>query len=456
MGVYNATVITNAGQNLITSAIAGGEPINFTAVKISTHVYPAGTALQNLTSLSDVKQTVAPTSVDVYNNNVVQISARVPNTGIATAYLINTIGLFGSVGSGSETLIAVLTAQTPDEVPVFDAEAPAAFIFNVQMTLQNADEVVFEVNDTGTATVADLNRLAQPFTGCTETANGTSGMVPQPSANFQNRFLSGAALWEEPATMIENFTSSDVPASTNVTEWTSVDQLTTGEDHHSIMGKISKMFKNIRYFYNNGIKSITRSGTTFTATRLDGSTFTFDQQDNNTTYGLATTSAAGLLRQLNGNTAQYMRGDGTWQTPPNTWRGIQNVLTSTSTTESLSAAMGKQLKDQIGNLGVSGGSDPFSRFALPGGIYLIYGARIYSNINITSVYGNAYFYNFTCSLNGLVPNNVLMAQATVLCNGGVYSVSFATANKSQLTGFIWAPSKETGRSVSLNLFVVCN
>ena len=124
MGVYNATVITNAGQNLIASAIAGGQAINFTAVKTSTHVYPAGTALLNLTSLSDVKQTVAPTSVDVYNNNVVQISARVPNTGIATAYLINTIGLFGSAG-GAETLIAVLTAQTPDEVPVFDAEAPA-------------------------------------------------------------------------------------------------------------------------------------------------------------------------------------------------------------------------------------------------------------------------------------------------------------------------------------------
>ena len=456
MGVYNATVITNAGQNLIASAIAGGQAINFTAVKTSTHVYPAGTALQNLTSLSDVKQTVAPTSVDVYNNNVVQISARVSNFQVTTAYLINTIGLFGKVGSGEETLVAVLTAITPDEMPVFDSDSPSAFIFNIQMTIQNANEIVFEVNDAGTATVADLNRLAQPFTGCTETANGTSGMVPQPSANFQNRFLSGAALWEEPATMIENFSSSDVSDSDSVTEWTAVDKLATGEDHHTIMGKISKMFKNIRYLRKNGIKNITRNGTTFTATRLDGSTFTFDQQDNNTTYGLATTSAAGLLRQLNGNTSQYMRGDGTWQTPPNTWRGIQNVLTSTSTTESLSAAMGKQLKDQIGNLGVTGGSDPFYRFALPGGIYLIYGARIYSNINITSAYGNAYFYNFTCSLNGLVPNNVLMAQATALCNGGVYSVSFATANKSQLTGFIWSPSKETGRNVSLNLFVVCN
>lgn len=40
--------------------------------------------------------------------------------------------------------------------------------------------------------------------------------------------------------------------------------------------------------------------------------------DNNTTYGLATTSANGLLKQLNGSTSQYMRGDGTWATPPDT------------------------------------------------------------------------------------------------------------------------------------------
>ena len=45
----------------------------------------------------------------------------------------------------------------------------------------------------------------------------------------------------------------------------------------------------------SAIKNITRSGTTFTATKLDGSTFSFTQQDNNTTYSNATTAAAGLM-----------------------------------------------------------------------------------------------------------------------------------------------------------------
>ena len=49
------------------------------------------------------------------------------------------------------------------------------------------------------------------------------------------------------------------------------------------------------YDQSKAIKSITRSGTTFTATALDGTTFTFTQQDNNTTYGVATQKTNGLM-----------------------------------------------------------------------------------------------------------------------------------------------------------------
>lgn len=49
------------------------------------------------------------------------------------------------------------------------------------------------------------------------------------------------------------------------------------------------------YDQSKAIKSITRSGTTFTATALDGTTFTFTQQDNNTTYSVATRYTNGLM-----------------------------------------------------------------------------------------------------------------------------------------------------------------
>lgn len=162
--------------------------------------------------------------------------------------------------------------------------------------------------------------------------------------------------------------------------------------------------------YPTAITDITRNGTTFTATRANGTTFTFTQQDNNTTYSqISRGSGAGLAPGLpSGNgTTRYLREDGSWQVPPNsvyslplaangtrggiqlgystngknyavqqsgekafvnvpwtdtnTWRGIQDNLTSTSSTDSLSAKQGKELNDLLqhkmntGKLVTSGG-----------------------------------------------------------------------------------------------------
>ena len=120
-----------------------------------------------------------------------------------------------------------------------------------------------------------------------------------------------------------------------------------------ILGKIVKFFSDIKA---NAITRLTVSGRTVTYTKADGTTGTITTQDTwtknaktvdgyvtaptannankvwktdasgnpawrddaNTTYGLASTSANGLLKKLDGNAAHYMRGDGTWATPPDT------------------------------------------------------------------------------------------------------------------------------------------
>lgn len=63
----------------------------------------------------------------------------------------------------------------------------------------------------------------------------------------------------------------------------------------SVAKKVMSLDNVANYDQSKAIKSITRSGTTFTATALDGTTFTFTQQDNNTTYGVATQNANGLM-----------------------------------------------------------------------------------------------------------------------------------------------------------------
>lgn len=183
-------------------------------------------------------------------------------------------------------------------------------------------------------------------------------------------------------------------------------RILTGSNWSNVITKTALGIGNVENLaQGKAIKSITRSGTTFTYTCLDGTTGTFTQQDNNTTYsagaGLALSGTtfktsvprvakscnsypakntfiveeytAGTNYNLPSNTwyhiitisgdaeghgtqlalglttnAAYYRTSvtgGTWlsliNTDTNTWRGIQDNLTSsTNTTESLSAKQG--------------------------------------------------------------------------------------------------------------------
>ena len=52
--------------------------------------------------------------------------------------------------------------------------------------------------------------------------------------------------------------------------------------------------------------------------------------ENATTTAIASTTANGLLRKLDGSTAHFMRGDGTWATPPNTTYSNMTGATSSA------------------------------------------------------------------------------------------------------------------------------
>ena len=147
------------------------------------------------------------------------------------------------------------------------------------------------------------------------------------------------------------------------------------------------------------IKGLSVSGRTITYTKGDGSTGTITTQDTNTTYSNATTSAAGLMSKddkakldgiaagankyshptssgnkhipAGGSSGQILRwsADGTavWGADTNTWRGIQNNLTSDSTTDSLAAAQGKALKALIDGKAASSHTHNYAGSSSAGG-----------------------------------------------------------------------------------------
>lgn len=247
MGSYNAAIITTTGENIISQAI-GGDELTWTTMKASSTAVDASSAA-SLTSLSGVQQTANISDAVTYSGNIVQVSARFPNTGVTTSYLIRTVGIYGKLSGGSESLIAVIIANTPDEMPVYDANAPAAFIFTNRMTVQNASSITMNVVDTGAATVAEMNRKVSIEGGDISETIGASATA---SAD-----------------------SYPIPAA--------------GDTFAVILGKIRKFFTDIK----SAVVGLSISGTVLTWTKADGTTGTLTTQD--TTYSNASTTSAGLM-----------------------------------------------------------------------------------------------------------------------------------------------------------------
>ena len=192
MGSYKTAIITTAGQSLIAQALAGTSAVKFTSLKTSNHSYAASTDFEALTSLQDIKQSADITSAIVVNQTTVKISARVSNVGITTAYYINTIGVYAETDGITETLIAVIPASTADLVPAFTTGAPYSFIYDINLTIQNSSSLNVTINDSGVATVADLEHFYEKVYDVyvSDTASGTvasfkdgANKIPMESVN---------------------------------------------------------------------------------------------------------------------------------------------------------------------------------------------------------------------------------------------------------------------------------
>lgn len=151
--------MTDAGQELIANALAGSGTVAFTSVKTSSYAYPNGTNISGLTDIQDIVQSVDPFSAQVFNETMIQVSVRFDNAQVQDEYLIQTLGLYAQVESGSPVLFAVIQADTPDQMPAQSAVSPSAFIYNIQMTVQQATSLNVSVNPAGTATVQDILNL---------------------------------------------------------------------------------------------------------------------------------------------------------------------------------------------------------------------------------------------------------------------------------------------------------
>ena len=99
------------------------------------------------------------------------------------------------------------------------------------------------------------------------------------------------------------FTSGDV-ADGSASSWTTIAKLASGETTTSILGKISNMFKNIRYLYSRlGTTDISGTGTTITAAIA---ALESGKAASSHTHSAFTSAAAGFVPAAKSGTTYYL------------------------------------------------------------------------------------------------------------------------------------------------------
>lgn len=158
-----------------------------------------------------------------------------------------------------------------------------------------------------------------PLQGSTSYYDGSAGYVPAPKAGSANRYLRCDGVWE-------------VPPDTNTT-YSLASYYTDGLMSSSDKNKLDGISSGANYYTHptysskySGLYKITVDSTghvsaATTVTKSDITALGIPGQDTNTTYGLSSYYSNGLMRSLNNNISQFMRGDGNWANVPTATTG---------------------------------------------------------------------------------------------------------------------------------------
>lgn len=163
MAEFKRIIITKRGQALMAKLMSGRATLEFTKIGVSSTPYN-DSQLENLTSLSNVKQEAQISNVTRNNDASVQVEGSVENTELTQGYYMETLGLYAKDPDEGEILYAVSNAQVSSYMPPFNNRTPSGAFFKLNVTIGNADNVTLQVDPAAVATVGDIRRLENNIT----------------------------------------------------------------------------------------------------------------------------------------------------------------------------------------------------------------------------------------------------------------------------------------------------
>ncbi len=157
---FKNAVMTRAGALLLTRAQAGEIKMEFTRIAVGDGQYledeKTFSALQDMTGLKALKNSYGLSSIEVYSEHSVKITALITNQDpagggclIHEGYFINEMGLFAKVKDGGEDTevlysIAVINGDCGDFMPPFNGFSAAQIMQEYYATVSNSAEVTIQ------------------------------------------------------------------------------------------------------------------------------------------------------------------------------------------------------------------------------------------------------------------------------------------------------------------------
>lgn len=364
MGYFNTQIITKDGLAMMSRGIAGQSQILFTKMVTGAGEYSVKEIadLRDTKSLKNEKQSFLISSIKT-DEETIRIKATITNKDLNESYYIREIGVFAKENDGEEKLVAISICQNnptllekfdtmPIEIPITnyiahsgDGNFNIVYSSNVYATaeeLHESEEIVKQEIDELDSKKIDRDEI--------------SSWAKQSEKPVYTKEEIGLG-------NVENTADLDKPVSNSTQE--ALDEVAASANQFTL-NKIAELINGAPETLDTlkeVADAITENKTIVDAldaaigTKANSSDLTSHTTNKSNPHGV--TKAQLGLGNVENKTSATIRSELTQAnvttalgyTPPmaNTWRGIQNNLTSTSTTDSLSAAQGKILKDLIGD-----------------------------------------------------------------------------------------------------------
>ena len=159
--MWENTVITNAGIELLKNALSGGT-ITVTAIKSGAGKVDVS-ALKSQTAVSSIKQSGTVQGV-TKTNETIKIGVLFSNAGLSAGYSMTQLGIYAKGSTGSEVLFAISQSITGKEVPAESAMPSWSLVHNFYIKLNNDVTMTATVDPEGYVTFETMQTALNTHT----------------------------------------------------------------------------------------------------------------------------------------------------------------------------------------------------------------------------------------------------------------------------------------------------